>query len=63
MQAEYPKFATDQGPPPAPRLYLVSDKVLGGVEELTSFSQDDLDNDDVYMLDAYYAVCPVTYFG
>jgi hypothetical protein len=56
LQGPYPTFPEDQGPPPEPRLFLISDKVPGGVEEVLDFSQNDLNPDDVFLLDAYYAV-------
>eukprot|EP00884_Botryococcus_braunii_P011402 jgi/Botrbrau1/20262/Bobra.31_1s0047.1 len=55
-KASYPTFPADQGPPPEPRLFLISDKIPGGVEEVLDFSQNDLNPDDVFLLDAYYAV-------
>lgn len=59
LQGSYPTVSADQGPPPEPRLFLVSDKVPGGVEEIPDFSQNDLNPDDAFLLDAYYAVSAI----
>lgn len=58
-QGSYPTISADQGPPPEPRLFLISDKIPGGVEEIADFSQNDLNPDDAFLLDAYYAVSAI----
>ena len=59
-RGEYPQFAEGAVPSQEPRLFQICDAAVGGagvaVEEVFNFSQDDLCDDDIMMLDTYSAL-------
>ena len=54
-KADYPAFAPGSTPPPrAPRLFEVSDKTgVVAMSQVAEYTQSDLANDDVFILDVY----------
>ena len=56
-KADYPAYAPGEAPPRAPRLFEVSNQTgVIRMEEVCSFTQMDLSNDDTYLLDCYNKV-------
>lgn len=56
-KADYPAYSPGEPAPRAPRLFEVSNQTgVVRMEEIASFAQDDLSNDDTYILDVYNKV-------
>ncbi len=45
-----------------PQLLLFNDAAAGDVEDLPDYSQADLDDDEIFLLDAFYVVLPHSCF-
>ena len=56
-KADYPAYSPGEAPPRAPRLFEVSNQTgVIRMEEVASFTQMDLSNDDTYLLDVFNKV-------